>query len=109
MVAAAEFKKLGCLFTTDDGTLGKKGFVSDLLKEKLQDNAVIFTCGPRPCSGQSKTVAATKANVKVFASFEEYMGCGIGACLSCVIETNEGVNKRVCKDGTIFDLDEVVL
>ncbi|MCE5301002.1 MAG: dihydroorotate dehydrogenase electron transfer subunit [Spirochaetia bacterium] len=107
MVAPAEFKKLGCLFTTDDGTLGKKGYVSGLLKEKLTDNTVIYTCGPKPMLRAIRDVAKTKKNVKVFASFEEYMGCGIGACLSCVIETNEGVNKRVCKDGTVFDLDEV--
>jgi len=109
MVAVPEFKKLGCVFTTDDGTLGKKGFVSSALREKLTDNSTVFACGPKPMLKAVKEVCAEKKNVKVLASFEEYMGCGIGACLSCVVETKSGEYKRVCKDGTVFDLDEVVI
>lgn len=111
MVAASEFKKLGCLFATDDGTLGKKGFVSDLLKDRLEDNSIIFACGPKPMFRAIKAAADEKKNIKVFASFEEYMGCGIGACLSCAIEIKTAGGseyKRVCKDGTVFDLEDVV-
>ena len=112
MVAPAEFKKLSCAFATDDGSMGKKGFVSEVLKDVLKDNAVIFTCGPKPMFKAIKAVADTKKLVKVFASFEEYMGCGIGACVSCVIEIKMGDTneyKRVCKDGTIFELNDVVM
>ncbi len=110
MVAVPEFKKIGCVFATDDGTLGKKGFVSDILKDTLEDDSTIFTCGPKPMFKAIKTVADSKNRVKVFASFEEYMGCGIGACVSCVVEIKMGDTneyKRVCKDGTIFDLNDV--
>lgn len=109
MVAVPEFRKLGCVFATDDGTMGKKGFVSSILKEKLTDNTTVFACGPKPMFLAIKEVCAGKKKVKVFASFEEYMGCGIGACLSCVVGTKSGEYKRVCKDGAVFDLDEVVI
>jgi dihydroorotate dehydrogenase electron transfer subunit len=110
MVARAEFKKLGCAFATDDGSMGNKGFASDVLKDVLKDDSIIFTCGPKPMFKAIKAVADTKNFVKVFASFEEYMGCGIGACVSCVLEIKTGDTteyKRVCKDGTIFDLNDV--
>ena len=49
----------------------------------------------------------------MFASFEEYMGCGIGACLSCVIPVKEKgkrlIYKRVCADGPVFNVKDVVL
>jgi dihydroorotate dehydrogenase electron transfer subunit len=109
MVAVNEFKKLGCSFATDDGSLGEKGFVSDLLRKKITDKAVIFACGPKPMFKAIKEACATVKNVKIYGSFEEYMGCGIGACLSCVIETVDGTYKRVCKDGTVFDLNDVVI
>jgi dihydroorotate dehydrogenase electron transfer subunit len=111
IVAPAEFKKLGCEFSTDDGSLGKKGFVSDLLQAMLKENTVIYTCGPKPMFKAIEAAADKKKNVKVFASFEEYMGCGIGACLSCVIEFKRGdysEYKRVCKDGTVFNLEDVI-
>jgi dihydroorotate dehydrogenase electron transfer subunit len=59
-----------------------------------------------------KKTAAGFDNVKFFASFEAYMGCGIGACISCVIPVGTKENfeyKRVCKDGTVFDVNDVVL
>lgn len=134
MVASAEFKKLGCVFTTDDGSLGRKGFVTDVLEEWVEGGGrkaegkpqhasrstlrapqdmkfTVFACGPKPMFKAIREVAEKKPNVKVFASFEEYMGCGIGACLSCVVELKKGdytEYKRVCKDGTVFDLSDVV-
>jgi dihydroorotate dehydrogenase electron transfer subunit len=111
MVAVPEFKKMDCVFATDDGSLGQKGFVSDILEKKLKNNSIIFTCGPKPMFKAIKAVAGTKSNVAIFASFEEYMGCGIGACVSCVVEIKTGGTneyKRVCKDGTIFDLNDII-
>lgn len=135
MIAPEEFKKLGCIFTTDDGSMGTKGFVTDVLSDVLEDaqssklkargsskpktrnpkpkdkNFTVFACGPKPMFRAIKEVADKKGNVEVFASFEEYMGCGIGACLSCVIEVKKGdytEYKRVCKDGTIFNLEDVI-
>ena len=112
MLAPIEFKKINCLFATDDGSMGKKGFVSNLLNDILKEDTIIFTCGPKPMFKAIKIIADKKNMVKVFASFEEYMGCGIGACVSCVVEIRKGnanEYQRVCKDGTIFDLNNVAL
>ena len=48
-------------------------------------------------------------NVPVYVSLEERMGCGIGACLVCVCEKTDGAHARVCKDGPVFLIDDVVL
>ena len=133
LVAPAEFKKLGCVFTTDDGSFGRRGFVTDVLaegieggglkaegktgnKSKIQNlkskmEVIVFACGPKPMFKSIKAVCDKKKNVKVFASFEEYMGCGIGACLSCVVEARRGDYSgymRVCKDGPVFNLADVI-
>lgn len=111
IVASAAFKKIGTKFTTVDGSFGTKGLVTDILMEMLKDNTVIFACGPK---GMLKAVyekSRKRKNVHVYGSFEEYMGCGIGACVSCVIEVKSGKGteyKRVCKDGTVFDLKDIV-
>jgi dihydroorotate dehydrogenase electron transfer subunit len=76
-----------------------------------EKNLAVFACGPKPMLKAIKALAETKNNMRVFASLEEYMGCGIGACLSCVVEVKKGdytEYKRVCKDGTVFNLGDVV-
>ncbi len=106
------FKKLGCIFTTEDGSFGTKGFVTDVLRKILNDKDTIYACGPEPMIKAVKAAALEKNNVKCYASFEAYMGCGIGACVSCVIPVGTHDNfeyKRVCKDGTVFDVNGVVL
>jgi len=103
-----ELKQIGCIFATDDGSFGKKGFVSDALKGMLEGNIIIYTCGPKQMFKAIKKVTEHKKNVKVLASFEEYMGCGIGACLSCVVEI-DGEYIRVCKEGPVFDMDNIKL
>jgi dihydroorotate dehydrogenase electron transfer subunit len=128
IVAAAEFKKLGCIFTTDDGSLGEKGFVTDVLSRVIDEaqtikrnpkrssksekqRFTIFACGPKPMFAAIKKLAEKRTNISVYASFEEYMGCGIGACLSCAVEVKKGdytEYKRVCKDGPVFNLSDVV-
>ena len=111
LVAPASFRKFGARFTTVDGSAGKKGLVTDVLKQMIADNAVIFACGPKPMLKAVYEESLKKKNVSVFGSFEEYMGCGIGACVSCVIEVKAGdasEYKRVCKDGTVFDLKDII-
>jgi len=106
------FKKLGSVFTTEDGSLGIKGFVTNALKKVLNDNDTIYACGPEPMIKAIKSAAADKQRVKCYASFEAYMGCGIGACVSCVIPVGKQEDfeyKRVCKDGTVFDVSEVLI
>lgn len=97
--------------TTNDGSYGKKGFVTDVLKDKLQENpdCVVYACGPMP---MLKGVAAMcrERNVQCFVSLEQRMGCGIGACLTCACKTHEkdGEHMRhVCKNGPVFPAEEV--
>lgn len=98
---------------TDDGTYGRAGFCTTLVEEALAEASAsgrpfdyVAVCGPEPLM---KIVAdmAQKAGVRCQVSMEKRMACGIGACLSCVVDTVEG-KKRACVDGPVFDADKVV-
>ncbi|MBQ3337224.1 MAG: dihydroorotate dehydrogenase electron transfer subunit [Selenomonadaceae bacterium] len=93
--------------TTDDGSYHKKGFVTDFLPEILaaENYSAILTCGPEIMMRGVARLAAEK-NLPCEVSFEKRMACGLGACLSCSIDTVDG-RKKVCKDGPIFDARKV--
>lgn len=97
---------------TDDGSFGEKGnAVQAYLKDADKLNAdVIIACGP-PVMLKVLKQKLAENNIKTpcFVSLEERMGCGIGACLVCVCKMNDGQNARVCKDGPVFNIDEVQL
>jgi dihydroorotate dehydrogenase electron transfer subunit len=103
----AKSKKL--LISTDDGSYGYNGFITQLLSEKLDEGTpdVIFACGPTPMLKSLQTVLKSK-NIKAFISIEERMGCGMGGCAVCACMTTNGV-KKACVDGPVFNLNEVVL
>ena len=106
------------LLSTDDGSKGYKGFITDLLEYDLMQRKnedekydIIYSCGPVP---MMKKVAETamRQRIKCQVSLEQRMGCGIGACLSCVCkikqnQNNDWIYKRVCKDGPVFWGEEV--
>ena len=100
------FNKYGrvCV-TTEDGTLGEQGFVTNhsVLVESFDK---IFTCGPTP---MMKAVAryAKEKDIYCEASLENMMACGLGACLCCVEKTTEG-NLCVCKDGPVFPISKLM-
>jgi len=96
-----EFKKLGAevMVTTDDGTLGLKGFVTDALKQT--DCDYYFACGPQPMLR-----SLHRTGIPGQLSFEERMGCGFGACMGCTCHTLVGT-KRICQDGPVFPSSEV--
>jgi dihydroorotate dehydrogenase electron transfer subunit len=104
-----EFKDTGCSLeiATDDGSYGKKGFVTELVKEILDNNKIdlIMTCGPKIMM-RGVYAEAEKRGIRCQASMEERMACGIGACLVCVCKIN-GSNERVCVDGPVFEGSEV--
>jgi len=110
MICVPEFKSLGCTvkLATDDGSVGFKGRVTDLLKTVLGQikPAGLFSCGPHL---MLKTVAQLACENKITAqlSLEEHMACGIGACLGCVVATKGGY-KSVCKDGPVFSSEELL-
>ena len=94
---------------TDDGTLGRHGFVDGQVREILEkDNAFteVLACGPKP---MLKSVAAVAAQfgVPCQVSMEERMACGVGACLGCALQMKDGSMKHVCKDGPVFNAEEV--
>ena len=102
-----EFKKYGrVLITTEDGSEGEKGFVTNhsLLQQERFDR--IFTCGPTP---MMKAVAryAKQADIPCEVSLENLMACGLGACLCCVEKTVDG-NLCVCKDGPVFNINQLL-
>lgn len=93
---------------TDDGSYGHSGFCTALVESALVEHSYDFVacCGPEPLM---KIVAACAASAQVpcQVSMEKRMACGVGACLSCVVDTVHG-KKRACVDGPIFDAQEVV-
>ena len=101
------------LCATDDGTYGRAGFCTSLVHERLEECAqsdspidFIATCGPTPLM---KIVASEAAafGAACEVSMEKRMACGIGACLSCVVDTVDG-KKRACVDGPVFNASKVV-
>ena len=94
--------------TTDDGSVGTKGFTVDLLPVLLKENHydALFVCGPEiMMRGIYKIVQGE--NIFCQVSLEKRMACGLGACLSCSIDTKSG-RKKVCTDGPVFKAQEVL-
>lgn len=100
------FDNLGnVIITTDDGSIGYKGNVLEYLKDNKVNFDTLYACGPMIVL---KNLDLKYRDVKEgYLSFEERMACGIGACYGCVINTKNGL-RRVCKDGPVFKLGEVV-
>jgi NAD(P)H-flavin reductase len=91
------------ILTTEDGSQGKKGYVTDFFKPT--GYKVVFACGPEP---MLKTVADICADARVpcLISMEKHMACGVGACLGCTVKTTVG-NRRCCADGPVFDAEDI--
>lgn len=87
--------------STDDGSVGFKGFVTDMVKNEYD---IVYACGPNP---MMNSLINRNLDAKTYLSLEAKMACGIGACLGCAIETTNGI-KRVCHDGPVFDSKEVI-
>ena len=108
-----EFEAYGeVLVSTEDGSVGTKGNVIDAVREQAGEGSVIYACGPTPMLKGVKAYAE-EMGLEAQISLEERMACGIGACLACVCKSKEVDghthvhNKRVCKDGPVFDAKEV--
>ena len=101
--------KIKLITATEDGTAGKKGLVTDLLPEYVDGADQVFACGPMP---MYRDMALKNQELKpdgkpVQISLEVRMGCGLGVCYGCTIKTKNGL-KQVCKDGPVFDLDDIL-
>jgi len=114
VILQSDFKNTGArtILCTDDGSAGLHGFVTEPLKELLEigEVDVVYACGPH---GMLRGIyALCKANnVPCQVSLEERMGCGIGACLVCACRTVKNGDEyfaHVCKDGPVFNAEEVL-
>lgn len=93
--------------STDDGSVGIKGRVSELFKHiNIAPTTFLYACGPRPMMAAVAQFAREKC-LNGEASMEEVMSCGLGACLGCSIPTQKGY-KTVCHDGPVFNLEDLV-
>jgi len=112
---------------TEDGSMGKKGMATDILPDFLDWADQVYACGPldmyramaltlnpSPLKGEEKTIVGEglvpSHNLKLRkcqVPLEVRMGCGFGACYSCTINTKKGL-KRVCRDGPVFELDDII-
>lgn len=104
-----EFSELGPTFiATVDGSYGMKGFVTDVIVNKGLTFDTLYACGPTP---MLKALEQKYHDKKMYLSLEERMACGIGACFACVCHTpsDDFSYKKVCSDGPVFKVGEVVL
>ena len=107
LLMLSEFEKYGrVLVTTEDGTMGEKGFVTNHSVLQQEQFDMIQVCGPTP---MMKAVAryANEKGIACEVSLENLMACGLGACLCCVEKTKEG-NLCVCKEGPVFNIKRLL-
>ncbi|MBN1474091.1 MAG: dihydroorotate dehydrogenase electron transfer subunit [Syntrophaceae bacterium] len=116
LIGMDKINNLTCtaVICTDDGSLGEKGLVTQILAQDLKkyapDQTMIYACGPKPMLKElAKILQGTKFKCQV--SLEERMACGVGACLGCAVEVKGkkgmAAYKRVCADGPVFYIDEI--
>ena len=115
IILAEEFEKLGSkiFISTEDGSIGSKGFVSHLLQTLILDLKSLgqkidtaYACGPTPML-EAVSEIAKESNIKTYLSLEAFMGCAIGACKGCAVHTTSGY-KMVCSDGPVFNAKDIV-
>ena len=97
--------------TTDDGSAGRKGLVTEPFGELLEWCDQAFTCGPTPMfRALAETARQAKVRRSVQALLEERMACGTGICYGCAVDTRVRggrAMKLTCKDGPRFELRDV--
>ena len=92
--------------TTEDGSMGEKGFVTQhsLLQHETFDR--IYCCGPKPMM-MAVARYAKQTGTPLQVSLENQMACGLGACLCCVEDTQKEGHVCVCKDGPVFNVEDL--
>ncbi|MDE6144390.1 MAG: dihydroorotate dehydrogenase electron transfer subunit [Muribaculaceae bacterium] len=99
------FREIGveAYIATVDGSVGTKGFVTDVLREKGIESGYFQACGPMPML----KALCTGLDIPGEVSLESRMGCGFGACMGCVIQTVNGP-RGICKAGPVFRKEELI-
>ncbi len=110
-----DFRSLGIniLLSTDDGSAGHRGFVTDLVRRVVEDSSLacrIVCCGPEPMMAATAAIAR-RLGVPCQVSLESPMACGVGICFSCVAKVRLGDGKwdyrRTCIEGPVFDAEDI--
>ena len=105
---------INLIVTTDDGTFGTKGLVTDIFLKKIKrrknesKKLMIYSCGPQEMLKKMSEISK-KYDLSCQMSLEGSMACGVGACWGCAVKLENGGYKRVCIDGPVFDAKEVIL
>lgn len=115
IIMVTEFERLGVetYVSTEDGSLGEEGLVTQVLESKLQKipKATVYACGPMPMIDAVQQIcAAQKTPLQV--SLEALMACGVGACLGCVVKGAGHSEENpqylcTCKQGPVFDAEQL--
>ncbi len=115
VILQEDFKNTGSetILCTDDGTQGIHGFVTQPLADILKNDGVdaVYACGPMPMLKGVSALCKENGVKLCEISLEERMACGIGACLGCACKTkrnDEEYFAHVCKDGPVFNAEEVI-
>lgn len=115
ILAVTEFERLGVetYVSTDDGSLGEEGLVTQVLVRKLAKHprAAVYACGPMPMIEAVRQVCAERG-VPLQVSLEALMACGVGACLGCVVKGAGHSEKDprylcTCKEGPVFRAEQL--
>ena len=110
LLCVDELKKIAneVVLTTNDGSAGIKGYVTDVLHTHLSNiheqwtRPTVYACGPTPML--KKILELTEPmSIKTYVSLESAMACGIGLCMGCVVKKKDGGYFLVCKDGPVFE------
>ena len=110
----SRIKKLGVNFcpVTDDGSFGQKGLVTEAVEKYLDENpgrkVRIYGCGPEPMLKATDELGRRR-KIPGQLSLEAPMPCGFGVCLGCVVPLRKGGHARVCQEGPVFEIGEVLL
>jgi len=105
-----QFSAFGGLdIATDDGGLGTKGYVHELVLAAMAQGEpdAVVSCGPTPMIRALQGAMAGFPHIPAWVSMEQRMACGYGVCRVCVCKTKSGAYPRVCADGPVFPLAEV--
>ncbi len=105
VVSADMFEAIGAelYIATVDGSVGTKGFVTDVIREQGLECDYFYACGPMPMLKALCKGVEWPGEV----SLDERMACGFGVCMCCSVETKSG-NKRICKEGPVFDKEDLI-
>jgi dihydroorotate dehydrogenase electron transfer subunit len=109
---ATSHERVQSIPVTEDGSAGKKGMATDVLPDYLDWAYQVYACGPVDMYKvmAQMSLRAKQGNLKLKrsqVSLEVRMGCGFGACYCCTINTKKGL-QQVCRDGPVFELDDII-